>query len=476
VREQFVAGIAALPRIFHHGPWAMLLVLGALSFFSLPWGLGFSAPYVIGFGLAVLALACVLAYRLPRVWTPARHADRWFTVILVLGFLLRVAYVLVVPPVQVSDMLDYVELARTILKGEGYHQVVFGHDFKAFRAPGYSFLLAAVMALVGDTSWAPALLNLLCYVLTALVLRDLATRLAGPEAGIAASAMFSCWPSGIMTTGLALTEQVSLLLLLGVAWGIARARADRRWRWWIVTGVSTGLGALVRPSLLPLPGLLLLLAVLDPRDRSANLRHAICATLVAVLCVAPWTIRNYRVLDALVVVSTNGGDILYRANNSLAGGGYTTTGEEDFSGLLPDEVAWNRATMAAGKRWIAEHPMGFLRLGVRKLAISLAEDTTGAYWSLERAHQQSGPIYAAAKGISNMWWLGVWIICFVALARERTRLIDHPDGVTLMWLTIVLPVVHAVFEAQPRYHMPIVGVLLCLAAVLFARPQDSSRP
>jgi hypothetical protein len=38
----------------------------------------------------------------------------------------------------------------------------------------------------------------------------------------------------------------------------------------------------------------------------------------------------------------------------------------------------------------------------------------------------------------------------------------------LLWLTIVLPIVHAVFEAQPRYHMPMIGVLLCLSAMLVA--------
>jgi len=469
VHKQFAADISTLTRIFHHGPWAMLLILGALSFFSLPWDLGFSPPYIFGFGVTMLALTSVLAYWLPRVWTPVRHVKRWFIAILVFGFILRLAYVLTVPPAQLSDMENYVDLARGLLNGEGYHQLVGVHDLRAFRAPGYSFLLAAVMALVGDTWWAPALLNLLCYVLTGLVLRDLATRVAGPETGIAACALFSCWPSGIMSTGLAMTESVSLLLLLSVAWGTARARTDRRSRWWMVTGLSLGLGALVRPSLLPLPILMLLLALLNPYERPANLRHAVLATFVAVLCVAPWTLRNYLVLDALVVVSTNGGDNFYRSNNPLASGGYTPTGEQDFSGLLPDEVAWNRAAMAAGKRWIAEHPLDFLRLSARKLAISFAGDTTGAYWSLERAHAQSGPAYAAATISSNIWWLGIWTVTLIALVRKRARIIDHPDGVTLLWLTIVLPIVHAVFEAQPRYHMPIIGVLLCLSAMLVAR-------
>jgi len=472
MRKEFAAGSATLTRIFHHGPWAMLLILGALSYFALPWDPGLpweiklSPSYIAGFGVTMLALTCFLAYWLPRSWTPVRHVERWFMVILLFGLTLRLAYVLTVPPVQLSDMADYVELARGVLNGEGYHQLVGVHDLKAFRAPGYSFLLAAVMTLVGDT-WAPAFLNLVCYVLATLVLRDLAARIAGSKAAIAACALFSCWPSGIMTTGLALTETVSLLLLLTVAWGIARARTDRRSRWWIVTGLSIGAGALVRPSLLPLPLLLLLLALLNPRDRPANLRHAILAAFVAMLCVAPWTLRNYLVLDALVVVSTNGGDILYRANNSLASGGYTRKGEQDFSSLLPDEVAWDRATMAAGKRWIAEHPLDFLRLSVRKLAISFANDTTGAYWSVERAHQQRGPAYAAAIILSNIWWLGIWIVTLVALVRSRARIIDHPDGVTLLWLTIVLPIVHAVFEAQPRYHMPVIGVLLCLSAMLF---------
>ena len=475
VESSSSAAYGTLVRACHGIPWAILLGLGALAFFAMPWGLGLSLPWILGFGAAMLAVAGSLVRSMPRFSAAPRHAGRWFLVIVGLGIAIRLAYVLAVPPVQLSDMADYVGLARGLLRGEGYHQQVFGADLVAFRAPGYSFLLAGAMALVGDSGWTPTLLNLLAYVVTSAMLWDLTSRIAGRLAPIVAVGLFACWPSGVMSAGLAMTEHVSLLSLLAVAWGVERGRSEPRRPWWLVTGVALGLGALVRPSLLPLPGLVLFLALLDSPARRVALRHAALAVLVAVVCVAPWTLRNYLVLHAFVPVSTNGGDNFYRSNNPLATGSYTPKAEKDFSAMLPDEVGWNRANMEAGKRWISEHPLDFLRLSARKAAMFVADDSTGAYWSLERAHREIGPVYTFANGVSNVWWLGVWLFAVVALLRWRTRVLDDSAGAALMWLTIVLPVVHSVFESQPRYHMPIVGVLLCLSAMLFASPKSSEQ-
>jgi len=469
--EQAMPRAASLARMIHHLPWAALLALGTITFFALPWGMGQGVPGILAVGAALLAVTLALHRWAPRTCSPPAHARRWLVIILILGCLVRLAYVLAVPPIQLSDSAKYVELATGLLKGEGYHELVGSHELRAFRPPGYPMLLAAVMAIFGNTWWAPTLLSLLCFVLTALVLYDLTKRLSGGAAAVAAIAVFASWPSGIMSSGLATTEPVSLLLLLVVAWGCVRSRmGPSRSRWWLVTGAATGLGALVRPSLVPLPALLFALALLDRPAWRRSLRHAALASVVAMVCVCPWTLRNYIIFDELVIVSTNGGDIFYRANNPVATGGWSRRGERDFSYLLSDEVEWNRANMAAGKAWIRENPLAFLILGIRKIVISFADDSTGAYLSLNRAHHLTGNMYAAALTLSNVWWVGVWVTTLIALVRHRSRIVGLEGTATLAWLAVVLPFVHAIFESQPRYHMPMVGVLLCLSAMIAYTP------
>jgi hypothetical protein len=70
------------------------------------------------------------------------------------------------------------------------------------------------------------------------------------------------------------------------------------------------------------------------------------AVIMAFAVVAPWSIRNYRVFDAFVPISTNGGGVFYLANNPLATGHYTDIGEPDLTAPKSDEVLWNRTGIA----------------------------------------------------------------------------------------------------------------------------------
>src|SRR5262249_8317790 len=138
--------------------------------------------------------------------------------------------------------------------------------------------------------------------------------------------------------------------------------------------------------------------------------------------VFPWTLRNHRVFAAWVTVSTNGGDVFYRANNPLATGGYTQRGEQSLESY--DELTRNGVGFRLGKRWIAEHPAKFIALAFRKQILFLGDDAQGAYETLKRGLNIGGLSYAAWKGISNLYWLLVWLlVCLTCITywSERER-------------------------------------------------------
>ncbi len=94
------------------------------------------------------------------------------------------------------------------------------------------------------------------------------------------------------------------------------------------------------------------------------MRHLILACLVMAATVAPWTIRNYRVLHAFVAVSSNGGDVFYRANNNLATGTYTPAAEQNLDALQDEsEAKWSAESYAHGKAWIRTHPVQISEAG-----------------------------------------------------------------------------------------------------------------
>ena len=84
-------------------------------------------------------------------------------------------------------------------------------------------------------------------------------------------------------------------------------------------GVISGAGTLIKPICLLLPGLSLLVWLMR-RQGAAALARAAAAAVLMMLIVAPWTLRNWRALGHPVLVSTNGGVVLYSANNPVSRG------------------------------------------------------------------------------------------------------------------------------------------------------------
>ena len=398
-----------------------------------------------------------------------RRAFPWAIAAVIFGgLLLRVLWVLAFHPVPMSDYLRYVVLARTLVSRHIYAE----DNFRACVPPGAAFFLAGAMVIVGDHWWTPALLSLVCYVSTALLLAHLSYIIAGKSGALCASIMLSIWPSLIAFTGLAASEHTFIpLFVLGCfPLFISKSAALRLSP---IFGIAAGLAALTRSVALLLP--LVWLLGLWVRDRYRftfwrdNAKVLALTIMFMTLTVAPWTIRNYRVLHALIPVSTNGGSIFYRANNPLATGSWTPRGERDLDPNVYDEVTWNRLGYAWGKEWIVAHPLRFARLVARKEYLFLRSDSAGVYWSVYRTYPLRVVSYRLANDACTLWWALLWTAVVIALFRFRfdTRVI------CLLLPFMLLFAVHSVYESHERYHMPVVPFLIVLGSMLCI-PQTST--
>ena len=104
---------------------------------------------------------------------------------------------------------------------------------------------------------------------------------------------------------------------------------------------------------------------------------------IVIICWNDWKVienclhsifESTRKVQYEVIVSDNGGDVFYRANNSLANGTYVYEGQT----ILPeDEVQRDRMGYQLGKHWIVSHPLQFLWLAERKLTFLLGDDGVG---------------------------------------------------------------------------------------------------
>ena len=433
--------------------------------------------------IAIMSTALVAASLLLTNWLQrfelsadidAERATRILWMIIGIGIVIRAIWVTVIPPVQQSDFLDYLLAAARLVEEGRYYYPDGDGLLLAWRPPGYPLILSVLIRVFGNASWLPFAINLVCFTVTCIAVRSLVDRLIGNRtAGLFATALIAFWPASIAGAGYAASEWPSLALLTVGFWAIIKAQGGL-WRYAVLAGLCMGYGALVRPGLVFLPICWFIYFAVTRQINRRSFAVNLVAMIMAIAVIAPWSIRNYQVLHAFVPISTNGGDVFYRSNNPLATGFYTIKGERDLAALRGDEVLWNRTGFAWGIEWILSDPGGFLSLILKKQAMYSGKDTSMIYWAMERAYDDTGPLYVLLRLVTNWYWTAILILIAVAAIRARHWLFGNPVGGLMVVTLLYVLSVHSVFESHSRHHLPLFGLMAILATMAIWRPLASA--
>lgn len=400
----------------------------------------------------------------------------WIVLCFFVGAILRLLWVWWYPAPQHSDQATYFGLAKSLVENHSYTIPKVG---LAYWPPGYPFFLASWFLILGVRPWIPVLANLVLFGGTLVLAFTTAARIGGTIAGKFACLLLVGWPAMVMTAGIASKEMLVLFLIclaLLVYISSPQARGKAALFRPLLTGVVLGAASLTQPSVQLFPCVLVAYEWLAGRNLLQAARRILVVIVAMAAVILPWTLRNRRVLHAWVPISTNGGDVFYRANNPLATGGFTLNGEQDLYAL--DEVSRNKIGFRLGVRWIRANPAKFLALGIRKQILFLGDDGQGAFETLRRGLGLGGNQYLAWKGISNLYWWMVWIsIVLVLCARWQSFLSQDALFLTLLIAVLYLYGIHSVFESGAKYHEPLMGFLAVIAAQAFAcRENDAYIP
>ncbi|WP_437689954.1 glycosyltransferase family 39 protein [Sorangium sp. So ce176] len=393
---------------------------------------------------------------------------------------------------------------------------------------GYSGFLGLVYKLFGAGPHVATVANAVAGALLVVVVHRLARCATTPTRARVAALLAALSPGLIVYAALLMTEPLAALGLVTAPWLLARdAARGRLVRGALLAGAALGLTALVRPQSLLCAPALALLALPRPGGaaggaRAAWKRGALAAAISAVTAlavVAPWTIRNCRVMDGCALVSTNGGWNLAIGAFPRATGRFETLRAGDGCPIARGQVAQDRCWMAAGLQWIKDDPVRWLALIPKKLSFTFDHESfpigylgeaNPAAWPEERRAAGRWVLTASHLGLLSVAALGV-----VALPRLRPwrALVAQLAALAavlglIAWgalgddhafwpLAVAIPVIaalplpgrpanggvvgylafavasvaltHAVFFGEDRYHMVVTPALCVLAACALRR-------
>jgi 4-amino-4-deoxy-L-arabinose transferase-like glycosyltransferase len=398
--------------------------------------------------------------------------------ILAVATAVRVAWVAYAArlPQQYHDPLFYVFYGLQIAVGHGYR--LKDGSPSAYYPIGYPATLAALFFVVKHTIIpdnfpnAVGAFQVFLGVSTVALAFYVGRRLFGTAVGLLAALWIALFPNLIFLTAAALSEtlfnlliMVTLAILVSTEWRKGEMGYGRL----AAVGVLLGVATLVRPIallFLPLLAVVWLFAGARWRRSAAQIGVVLVATVAVII---PWSIRNFVVMDAPLVISANLGDDLCMGHHPGATGhfelpdfcfaGYDQLKRPEF------EVRRNDENTRKAVKFAIHHPVFELKLLPHK-----------AWWTWNNDHDGLGAVESygddpfinrhlrtvLARTADNYFFITISLggLGLIGLALSR----GDPRRVFFLLATLAFAGIPLVFFGDARFHVPAMPLLSVTAA------------
>jgi 4-amino-4-deoxy-L-arabinose transferase-like glycosyltransferase len=235
--------------------------------------------------------------------------------------------------------------------------------------PGVALILAALWWPTGNETYAPIQwLQLIVDTLLVYVIYWLGFRLTrNVKVSLLAAVLYAIWPGAIVMDRRPVLDTWAIFFTIGcvAAFVWARERPSSRWRL-IVLGLITGAGIYFRPFVLFLP--IALAAVATPGGGwRRRLVWMASPTAIALLVLAPWTVRNYYEFHRFIPTRTGLGQAVFQGAGLANGDANSAKYVHQHShGTTYGSPKYDDVLLGAAARDIANHPGAYARKVVHR--------------------------------------------------------------------------------------------------------------
>lgn len=399
-----------------------------------------------------------------------------------------------IPTMQMFDFATYQEIASNIYNHKGHS--LWGQSV-AWQGMGYPTVLALFYMFMGnDLVYTAKLFNCILSILSLPLMFLVFRKLSSSKAVVyGAYTLVALLPNFIAYNNVVGTEVFFTFLFALII--CLQLYSFKNWIRYPLLGITIGIAALTKPFFLAYPLVVGLYIWLKNKNGRETLALVLTASLLMIVVVAPWTLRNFNKYGSFIPISYNSGYVLYVNNNEAnITGAWMPLKEVPASPHLKKQIEaeldknqgneklaphLDEVLKPAAKQWIKDNPGDFARLGLLRIKQTFF---SGAWdieaWTMnemaETADEEENPVrfqrnlntlYATADilvyllGSAGILYLLLNIKPLLLGLFTRRRLSDAiliPSLNTAFFLAI-----YFVFEGQARYNYPLLFLfVICL--------------
>ena len=404
----------------------------------------------------------------------------WF--IVCVAFFLRLAVITIGHTYRITPRRDHFQfgwetgrLARSIAEGHGFSSPTdLPSGPSAWTAPVYPSILAVVFKVFGIYSAASAgiifAFNSIFAALTCWTIYLISDRIYGPSVARAAAWTWAVFPY-LIYWPIRVVWDVSLAtFLLSLALGLTIRMSDEvgegpRRVSWIVLGVLWGLIALTNTALLILLPFFPAWLIYQLPSSSRRFAGAALCLLIMMVCITPWTWRNYHVFGRFVFIRDNLPLELHEANNDSSSALWTRS---EHPGNDPEsmhrfqelgEIPFMDEKNQQVHEFVRAHPEKFLLYTIERV------------WYFWAAPPQTTIVAGYDLWVArHVQFLLAAVFAFVGLVLTLRR--KRRYGLLLAPFLLIYPLPYYLVNPFPRYKHPIEPVMLILIVYILSEAKS----
>lgn len=400
-----------------------------------------------------------------------RHEYFLLVALLALGLIIRLALIFTVTEPIDRDAKEYLDIAQNIVAGKGFS--IDGIHPTARRAPGYPFFLAILIFIFGANPQMlyifQAIVNIATILLTYFTLKKLNI---SPLIRLLIVILFTISTTFIYINVLyaEIVTMFFVALLLFIA--MPSDFQSRPWLKSIILGILLGVLIYLRPTFLYMPFFLFIGALLIKLFcRAFIVRNYLMVSVVALLTIVPWSLRNYAVFHKFIPLVSAGGSELWGANFEITQRAvwYSVSDIAKYEAQrtasfvrqnklitqyrtqynLESPESLNRFLLQQGKAVVLAHPFRYALLCFNRLMI---------FWF-------SPPIGSATlKSISPILFIIILLVKYsltILAIFGLWKFARHDLAGSFIWLALIvyLTMLHSATHSIQRYSLPLVPLV-----------------
>jgi len=378
----------------------------------------------------------------------SRNENKILAAVLAVSFLLSFAYSFYFRIQPIVDALAYDRISWELAEGKGYdRQSAIGRP-----GPAYEFFLAGIFYVFGHSYPAVWIIQALLHALTAFLVFRIAKLVfnqdSHPIIGLGAALLIGFSPDLITMSAMLMTETLTIFSMVFFVFLFFLYFRDKKISHLILSAAVLAIAALARSNLILLafPAFLFLFW-------NKLWRPLLVFAAVLLLCLTPWTVRNYLVYAEFMPFNAAVGALLAQGNYHGA------SGELEPNFVWPEgydqlsQIEFDKLARQDARRFIASHPLEFTKITFWRTSMYFSIMRPTGFWPHLKGFAKAATLASSFVYSTVLFLLG-GLGAVLAIKGKFSKLRGE-SVFYLLLMSIMMPLAIIGIVVETRYRFPI---------------------